>query len=210
MGLTSYLPDSPERLSTIEGWLYFIILLFSVLTALSGYVAVQVRGYRASLEKKDLEKQLARSEQDLSATRLELDDARKNADSARRDAERVRQQLAPRDVPSEKRAAILRSLRREKGRVHISYLSDPEAAVFATRLGKLIREAGWEATEEGVMGFGAITGLRIEIHDPNSAPSYTSVLKEALELAFDNVVIRTNADVREDGLVLTVGSKAAE
>lgn len=100
MGLTSYLPDSPERLSTIEGWLYFIILLFSVLTALSGYVAVQVRGYRASLEKKDLEKQLARSEQDLSATRLELDDARKNADSARRDAERVRQQLAPRDVPS--------------------------------------------------------------------------------------------------------------
>lgn len=207
MAWMSYLPDSPERLSTIEAWLYFVIFIFGILAALSGYVVVQVRGYRANLEKKDVEKQLAKTEHDLSVTRTELDEARKNADAARKDAEQIQERFTQRDVPSEKREAILTILRRGKGKVIIMYPVDVEAQVFAKRLAVVIREAGWEATEEGAPSFGPIVGLSVKVHDEESAPTYTGLLKEALSAAFENVLFRTDTNVQKGNLHVIVGSK---
>ena len=127
-----------------------------------------------------------------------------------KETERVRKRLTARDIPTGRRDAILSSLQRAKGKVEIVYLSDSETLVFAQRLGKIIREAGWETTEQGAMGFGAIIGLRIEIHDEKTSPVYTSILKQALELAFENVAIRTTPSTPEGGLRLIVGSKPAD
>jgi len=107
MAWRSYLPDSPERLSTVESWLYLTIFIFGVLTTVTGYIVVQVRSYRASLEKKQLETQLTKSEQELSATKLQLEEARKDVNAARKDAEDIRHHLTPRDLSSEQRRMIL-------------------------------------------------------------------------------------------------------
>ena len=142
--------------------------------------------------------------------REELSKSQKEVEVTRIEAEKLRHRLADRDVPSEKREAMLSSLRRVKGKVDVLYLGEREAAVFGGKLRKLFEEADWEATEQGVMGFGPIVGLIIQIHDEKTAPSYTRVLKEALDLAFENVIIRTTRNVAEGRLVLFVGSKPTE
>ena len=207
MGWQSYLPDSPERLSLIEGWLYFAIFLFAVLTAIGGYVAFQIRGYRGLLEKREVERQLAKSELDLSATKIELNKARQDADTARKSAEQVRQQLAPRAVSLEQRRAIVDRLRPFQGKLEVLYPADVEAQIFAKRLAAIIREAGWEVTEEGAISFGPLVGLRVEVYDEESAPEYTTALKDALRTVSDRLLFRVNKGVAKGNLRLTVGSK---
>jgi hypothetical protein len=79
MELTSYLPESPERLATLESWLTFAILLFGILTTVCTYVAVKVRGYRATVEKSALEKHSKATDTKLSQTGEALEALRKQS-----------------------------------------------------------------------------------------------------------------------------------
>jgi hypothetical protein len=97
-----------------------------------------------------------------------------------------------------------------KGTVEILYPTDTEAEIFAKRIGAVIREAGWQATEEGAMSFGPIVGLRIEAHDEESTPTYAKLLRQAFDDAFGNVLFRTNKNVDRGTLRLTIGSKPLE
>jgi hypothetical protein len=132
------------------------------------------------------------------------------AQAANNEAAGLRERLRPREIPDTVETQMLNVLRRTKGSVRIVYIADPEAAVFARRLRPIIEGAGWEATEEGAMSFGPIIGLRLEFHSDETAPNYTGVLKEALEIASGPVTVRKNKNLREGALQLTVGSKPAE
>ena len=207
MPWTSYLPQLPSQLSTIENWLVTTGFVFAILSGLSGFVAVQIRGHRANLEKRQAEERLLDVQNNItshnSALREELEEARKETAA-------IRERQKTRDVPVEKREDILKSLRRIKGKVQVGYINDPETQVFAARLKKILDEAGWETTEEGLMSFGAIVGLRLEVHDPTNLPPQARILKEALDVAFTDVAFRRNRNILDGDVWLTVGSKPAE
>jgi len=140
---------------TLAWWRNFLNVTVIVLAIATGgvmflrYLVERELDRRRTTEEKALRDQMTVSKQD--------------AETARREAERLRERLKPRDVPSEKREAMLSVLRREKGKVKILYITDPETQVLAKRLAALIREAGWETTQEGGSPFGAIVGLRLDI-----------------------------------------------
>jgi hypothetical protein len=101
-----------------------------------------------------------------------ITEARQDASAARHEFAELKQKNAPRDLSAEQRSKILLVLRQTKGIVEILYPTDTEAEIFAKRIGTVIREAGWQVTEEGAMSFGPVLGLRIETHDEESTPSY--------------------------------------
>jgi hypothetical protein len=140
MAWQSYLPNSPERLSTIEGWLYFAIFLFGVLTAVSGYVAVQVRGHRASIERKELEKQLASSEKEAAA-------ARERQDHAELELREAHRRLRPRAMSFDEEACLNLLTGKPIGTAIVEYQPEnPEAYLLAARIRIVLEKAGWKAT----------------------------------------------------------------
>lgn len=186
-------------IETLRRWSHILLWISIVLPAL-GALAAGARYY------------VERYEKQLSG-RLTADavtEARKDASAARLELVELKQKNAPRELSTKQRAIILGILRRTKGNVQVLYPTDTEAEVFAKRIGAVIREAGWEATEEGAMSFGPVVGLRLEVHDEESTPGYTSVLKEALDIALQNVLFRANKNVDKGTLRLTVGSKSVE
>lgn len=186
-------------IESLRRWSHILLWISIVLPAL-GALAAGARYY------------VERSEKQL-ASRLTADAvsaARKEARSTRLELAELKQKNAPRELSTEQRATIIGILQRTKGNVQVLYPADTEAEAFAKRIGAVIREAGWAATEEGAMSFGPVVGLRLEVHDEESAPSYTSVLKEALEIAFQNVLFQKNKNVDKGTLRLTVGSRSLE
>lgn len=186
-------------IETLRRWSH-ILLWISIGLPAVGAVAAGARYYVERYEK-----QLAGR-----LTTNAVKEARQDASLARLELAELKHKNAPRELSAEQRATILGILRRTKGNVQVLYPADTEAEVFAKRIGAVIREAGWETTEEGAMSFGPVVGLRLEIHDEESAPGFTSVLKEALDSAFQNVLFRANKNVDKGTLCLTVGSKSLE
>jgi hypothetical protein len=132
------------------------------------------------------------------------------AQVARKEAETLRQGLQPRDVSAVKREQMIAILGRSKAAVTVQYPSDPEAAVFAKRIGDVIREAGWTVTMEGVAAFGPIVGLQIQ-HARGVPPEAAGVLRQAVEGGLGVVLVRENPNLKgDDPIVLLVGSKTAE
>ncbi len=222
MPWTSYLPDSPERLSTIEAWLYFGVFLFGVLAAVSGYVAVEVRGYRANIEKKALEHKLSETGDNLSATRAELDETRKKAaetesaiklelDKAHKKAEEIEARQAPRRLTSVQRRQLVVLLSGKSGSlVKIqATANNAEAMQYAMDLGHALQDAGWK-----VEGVGSVTilgdnpiGLFIYIKDQKSPPAGAQVLLESFRKAGLDVTTIEKSGVTFGTVVLMVGDK---
>ncbi len=193
-----WLPQWPtETLASIKTILdWFLVgmpILAALLLALAGGLRVFVDrelGRRRVAEDTALRKQVTLSKQD--------------AEAARKEAEKLRERLKDRDVPAQRRGTMLGVLRRIKGTVDIRYGGDAETKRFAERLGGLLREAGWSATETGGAPLGVIIGLSIETAKGNPE---SNVLKEALEIAFPNVQVSIRHDVREGEVRLVVGVK---
>lgn len=186
-------------IETLRRWSH-ILLWISILLPALGALAAGARYYVEQYEK-----QLS-----VRLTSNAIKEARQDASAARVELAELKQKNAPRELSAEQRAKILGVLRQTKGIVQIHYPADTEAEMFAKRIGAVIREAGWETTEEGAMSFGPVVGLRIETHDEESTPNYTTLLREALDIAFGNVVFRSNKNVDKGTLRLTVGSKSLE
>jgi hypothetical protein len=186
-------------IETLRRWSHILLWISITLPALGALAA----GARYYVER--YEKQLSGR-----LTANAVGEAQRDASAARLELAELKEKNAPRALSAEQRATILRTLRRMKGNVQILYPTDTEAEVFAKRIGAVIREAGWEATEEGAMSFGPVVGLRLEVHDDKTNPAYTSVLKEALEITFKNIIFRANTNVEEGTLRLTVGSRSLE
>lgn len=186
-------------IETLRRWSHILLWISITLPALGALAA----GARYYVER--YEKQLSGR-----LTANAVMEARQDASLARVELAELKHKNAPRELSAEQRATILRILRRTKGNVQILYPADTEAEVFAKRVGVVIRDGGWEVTEEGAMSFGPVVGLRLEVHDEESAPGFTSVLKEALDIAFQNVLFRANKNVDKGTLRLTVGSKSLE
>lgn len=190
---------SAETLILWKDALYIVAIVLTLSAGGVMYLRYRVEKeleYRRTAGEKTLLDQVAASKQD--------------AEAARREAEKLQKRLKPRDVPTEQRESILSALRRAHGKVSIVYLTDPETEVLAKRLGALLREAGWDTTEEGAMSFGAIVGLKVEIHNESSTPPHANLLKEALKQAFPEVMIRVNKNVPEGAVKLVVGSRSPE
>jgi hypothetical protein len=186
-------------IETLRRWSH-ILLWISIALPVLGALAAGARYY------------VERYEKQLSGrlTANAITEARQGASAARRELSELKQKSAPRELSADQREKILGVLRRTKGAVQILYPADTEAQIFAKRIGVVIREGGWEVTEEGAMFFGPVVGLKIETHDEINAPNYTTVLREALDIVFGNVLFRSNQNVDKGTLRLTVGSKSLE
>lgn len=156
MQLTSYLPDAPERLAILEAWLAVAVLLFGVLAAVSGYIAVKVRGHRATIEKRALEKTLSDTEAKLSNTGEALDSFRQESSEAetklrselaeaKKKSDDLEAKYAPRRLTPEQRGLMIPILSKFKGR-NVAFgcrLMDGESCDYTTELAKLFLQAGW-------------------------------------------------------------------
>lgn len=193
--MTFFASWSTEVLSAWKDGLQVALFGFALL--------IPVLGYLFYLVDKELDLRMAAREVTL-AERVKS--SAESAQSARAEAERLRKKLEPRSIPAEKRGEILAILRLQTGTVQVIHL-DPEGQYFAQQLVRLIREAGWDVSETGATGFGAIVGLRLDVHSQKDAPPFTGVLKKALEILGNEVPIRPSQNVPPDTLILTVGSK---
>lgn len=146
--------------------------------------------------------------QELDRRRTErLSASEREAQTARREAEGLRERMKPRSLTAEQRHRMYEVLLQAKGSVTIHYPVDVEAKGLAEQLQGLLTEAGWTTKAEGVMSFGPVIGLRLDVHDPQALPPHVSVLKRALETALGGVQVNAKERLGAGDVVLLVGSR---
>jgi hypothetical protein len=146
-----------ETLTSIKGILDVLFVVLTIALAVVGGLRIYL-DHELGRRRATRENILVKRSEDLTS---EVQAHKRDLEAERKKLEELRERDRPRDIPEEKRPAILQVLRRAKGGVKISYGGDPEIKTFAQRLVSLVREANWQVTEEE----GAPLGVNIRPSD---------------------------------------------
>lgn len=195
--LTSWLPQSPDRLWYIEVGL-------AICAALSGFLLWRVSEYRADVIGRQAEAARQQVIADLATTRSELD-------QARRKAEEFERQQAPRRITAEQRERLIRALSGQKSaRVTVACpVGDGEALRFARDVVDVLKAAGWDVADPQQLLFmpGNPIGFGVVVKDSAHPPIGAELLLRTLSEAGLSVGPGVKSEMNPEIIMLVVGNK---
>lgn len=213
---TSLLPPSPDRLSSIEWWLWFAAYAFGILAPVAGFVAYQISNYRGRIERSAAEAErdrLKTQNEELSEAQKRADEevarARKEAAEAKSKAAEVEAKQAPRRLDSERASALGRELRSApRGSILIvSPAGDHEAIAYALDFRGIFESAGWTVGWQSVMAAGLGIGVHVVVRRTPASDAKTAALLRGLEPAAPGFSHEVETRISEDA-ELFIGSKS--
>jgi len=195
MSWTSLLPQSGDRLASLEWWFWVAAVAFGVLAPASGLVAYQVGQYRGRLER-------AAAEREESTRRL--------LETAKRAKEFQAQ--PPRLITPAQYDQLVAALSGKRGaRVLVAFVQgDGEGQQFAQDIASVLRASGWD-----VEGPSATTwtsnnpvGHGIVVHDGNHPPAGAILLWGAFKTAGILMGALAKPETPADQIWIIVGNRA--
>ena len=202
----AYSLDQLQRLLTFSKWMLIICgLVFVCFAVINQWVAARL----SSLQ----EEEKRRAEQQLRASRTELSRIKDKTNELTAELNRF---VAPRSIPEDQAEALLKCLTDgPRGRVVMASLkSENDAEAYATQIGKLLSDTGFQVTTSSTVWLQLpVKGLYLCARDVANAPLHAVHIQRCFQTAgirlraHEDKKMYSDMNIAEDAIIFVVGAR---